>query len=60
MVLRTWPPASRLPFYVAPELLPFLAERRFVNNLPPESPLSWTGVEDELLEIESNEGEDVS
>lgn len=54
MVLKTWPPANRIPFYVTPELLPFLAER-YISNIPPESPLSWTGVEDEPLVIDSDE-----
>lgn len=59
MVLKTWPPINRgVLGYVAPELLPFLANRNNVNNsnnIIPESPLSWTGVEDEPLTIDSDE-----
>lgn len=52
MVLRTWPPLARgYPAYIAPEILPFLASNRTVAA----SPLSWTGVEDEPLHIDSGD-----
>lgn len=55
MVLKTWPPAGRIPFYVAPELLSFLKN----NRSAAESPLSWSGVEDEPLEIDSGDENEV-